>query len=79
MESNIETITKHVAGLEKFYSGQGDKLSSLAIQDRRIRFSRGQLEIEKLKASKQEWQDVKECFEAYRGQVSSPPLRISTD
>jgi hypothetical protein len=79
MESDMETITEHVAGLEKFYSEQGDKLSSLAIQDRRIQFSRGRLETEKLKASKQEWQDVKECFEAYRGQVSSPPLRISAD
>jgi hypothetical protein len=71
MECDMQTITQHIAELEKFYSRQGDKLNSLAIQDRRIRFSRGQLETEKLKASKQEWQDVKECFEAYRGQVCS--------
>jgi hypothetical protein len=77
MESDMDTITEHVTRLEKFYSEQGDKLSSLAIQDRRIQFSRGRLETEKLKASKQEWQDVKGYFESYHGQVSSPPLRIS--
>jgi hypothetical protein len=42
MECDMETITEHITGLEKFYGAQGDKLSSLAIQDRRIHFRGGQ-------------------------------------
>jgi len=71
MERDMQKITQHVAGLEAFYSSQGDKLSSFTIQDRRIRFSGGKFETEKLRTSKQNWQEVKAGFEAYRGQAYS--------
>jgi hypothetical protein len=79
MERDMQKITQHVAGLEAFYSSQGDKLSSFTIQDRRIRFSGGKFETEKLRTSKQNWQEVKAGFEAYRGQViSKVSLHISS-
>ena len=71
MESQMETVTKHFKDMDQFLGDQGKNLHMLTVQGKRITFAGGVFETQNLNANKQAWQEAKESFEAYLGQVIS--------